>query len=521
MAKDPSYSSTPERSVEEDQGYLVPNWDQRGIMDEGYAIQQNYDDASKYVDNELQSFLQGTTRFSMSSIAPGGTYEFGSGTLSAPGIRWAADTDSGFYLPAVADMAAVIGGIAITDWTATGFTVATGLGLKALGWANIGTTTDANAVGQLAAGVTGSGRLHFFRRYAGDGLINDGGATELLDGALTIYGVAAGERLDISTYSAGHTIGFRNPYGQLEFHTNLGGGWQPIMLLGGYATHSGVEIRNVADTDCIYLQFHTTSGPAIMTQVYTQLDFGVALTRNVRLTATDLSPITTGAVSLGTVSKVWGDGYFGTKVVIGTSEATITGENKLSIYSTGPAYILFRDTTNDIESFCGVSTSGSNSAVFGSATNHPIIFYSNNTARWVIGATGHLLGNTNNTYDIGDGTNNPRTGYFGTSLVIGATQHTFAAASVVINETQADCDFRIEGDSASHMFFLDATSTTENIALLTTAAPNWQTGDKILFIGDADTVPTGNPTSGGFLFSEGGALKWRGSGGTVTTIGPS
>ena len=123
MAKDPSYSSTPERSVEEDQGYLVPNWDQRGIMDEGYAIQQNFDDASKYVDNDLQSFLQGTSRFSMSSIAPGGTYEFGSGTLSAPGIRWAADTDSGFYLPAVGDMAAVIGGVEITSWTASGFTI--------------------------------------------------------------------------------------------------------------------------------------------------------------------------------------------------------------------------------------------------------------------------------------------------------------------------------------------------------------------------------------------------------------
>ncbi len=42
-----------------------------------------------------------------------------------------------------------------------------------------------------------------------------------------------------------------------------------------------------------------------------------------------------------------------------------------------------------------------------------------------------------------------------------------------------------------------------------------------MFIGNATTVPTGNPTGGGFLYVEGGALKWRGSSGTITTIGPA
>ncbi len=43
-------------------------------------------------------------------------------------------------------------------------------------------------------------------------------------------------------------------------------------------------------------------------------------------------------------------------------------------------------------------------------------------------------------------------------------------------------------------------------------------GDKVLGIADAATVPTTNPTGGGILYSQGGALKWRGSAGTVTTI---
>ena len=68
------------------------------------------------------------------------------------------------------------------------------------------------------------------------------------------------------------------------------------------------------------------------------------------------------------------------------------------------------------------------------------------------------------------------------------------------------------------MFFTDATSTTENIALLATGAPNWQTMDRGLFIGNTETAPTGNPSSGGFMWVEAGALKYRGSSGTVTTI---
>lgn len=39
-----------------------------------------------------------------------------------------------------------------------------------------------------------------------------------------------------------------------------------------------------------------------------------------------------------------------------------------------------------------------------------------------------------------------------------------------------------------------------------------------LFIPDLTTAPTGNPTGGGYMYVEAGALKYRGSSGTVTTI---
>ncbi len=44
------------------------------------------------------------------------------------------------------------------------------------------------------------------------------------------------------------------------------------------------------------------------------------------------------------------------------------------------------------------------------------------------------------------------------------------------------------------------------------------TGRGVFALSNASVVPTTNPTGGGVLFAEGGALKWRGSSGTVSTI---
>jgi len=103
----------------------------------------------------------------------------------------------------------------------------------------------------------------------------------------------------------------------------------------------------------------------------------------------------------------------------------------------------------------------------------------------------------------------------------GSVSHTIVSGAneYAINDGQGDCDFRVEGDSISHLLFTDATATTENIALLAAAAPNWQAMDRGIFIGEASVVPTGNPASGGFLYVEGGALKYRGTSGTITTLG--
>ena len=43
-------------------------------------------------------------------------------------------------------------------------------------------------------------------------------------------------------------------------------------------------------------------------------------------------------------------------------------------------------------------------------------------------------------------------------------------------------------------------------------------GAVVCFIANATTVPTSNPSGGGILYVQGGALKYRGSSGTITTI---
>lgn len=60
-------------------------------------------------------------------------------------------------------------------------------------------------------------------------------------------------------------------------------------------------------------------------------------------------------------------------------------------------------------------------------------------------------------------------------------------------------------------------ATTYNTTLLANAG-SYGGGSGVLFVGNATTVPTTNPTAGGILYVEAGALKYRGSSGTVTTI---
>jgi len=62
-------------------------------------------------------------------------------------------------------------------------------------------------------------------------------------------------------------------------------------------------------------------------------------------------------------------------------------------------------------------------------------------------------------------------------------------------------------------------AATISLALFGTGS--FGSGSGVLFVGNANTNPSTNPTGGGVLYSNAGAGTWRGSGGTITPFGPA
>lgn len=74
------------------------------------------------------------------------------------------------------------------------------------------------------------------------------------------------------------------------------------------------------------------------------------------------------------------------------------------------------------------------------------------------------------------------------------------------------------GDDAGGLA-IGITDSALNVGFWTDSA--FGSGQKVIGIQNATAVPSTNPSGGGVLYVEGGALKYRGSSGTVTTIAPA
>jgi len=84
--------------------------------------------------------------------------------------------------------------------------------------------------------------------------------------------------------------------------------------------------------------------------------------------------------------------------------------------------------------------------------------------------------------------------------------------------SDTDIDLKISTKGAGSTYI--SSGGNGNIGLFTTSG-SFGFGAKVIFIANAGTVPSSNPTGGGILYVEGGALKYRGSSGTITTIAPA
>jgi hypothetical protein len=115
----------------------------------------------------------------------------------------------------------------------------------------------------------------------------------------------------------------------------------------------------------------------------------------------------------------------------------------------------------------------------------------------------------------------------GTAAITPLVARAAASQSANIQEWQDSTGATLASigtNGAINTGFLANTNGTTNLILGTNRntqignTSSFGGGQLVLGITNATTVPSTNPTGGGILYAEGGALKWRGSSGTVTTI---
>lgn len=80
---------------------------------------------------------------------------------------------------------------------------------------------------------------------------------------------------------------------------------------------------------------------------------------------------------------------------------------------------------------------------------------------------------------------------------------------------------RTTGAFIDRTLFVDSNSNVAVAEGLPPTEVDYHDGQGVIYVSEVTTAPTGNPTAGGYLYIEGGALKYRGTSGTVTTIAPA
>ena len=454
---------------------------------------------------------------------------------------------------------------------------------KVYGYSRFGTTTLSNALGDLAAGLTGAAQTWYDQSAATHYWYNASGVV------MASIDLSATPHTQFLWTSRGVSIAPNAVGGVVSINRNstTGGLYSSghfALSLVANTTNLRYEVYNTAGTLIAgyavtatgWAQNAGTGGAAFGTPAVTLAagDFAVGSSSTNRVYWVDASRSLTIDAASGTpqivlrnntagssASFYWvtsgaGEGYFGytTNLNIGTTTAAGAAiTSRARFMSDGTVRLLVGATfgadaaptnsaTVDIQGSLGVGAHGTTlanaDACFGSSSTNKAFWDDNIFTFFVMGCEN--VGTTTDATEVGawsagktgkgrlffrtaGGTNGvflkmyDAAGNVAVSLLAGDS----SAGAWVFNESAGDNDFRVEGQSLAYMLFLDASSATENLVLLTTAAPAFNSMDGGIFLGDATTAPTGNPTAGIYVWSEAGAGKARGGGGTVTTWAPS
>lgn len=212
----------------------------------------------------------------------------------------------------------------------------------------------------------------------------------------------------------------------------------------------------------------------------------------------------------------------------------------------GSGDITFNNiVTNDIVAFGNISSAGTTFTATLSASTFTIltqnVLGSTNSSS-ITGQTGSVVNGTSGTFIFatglasGSGTSGPllvRTG----NSVTGSSGQAFLQSGQVTSGSGGSGSVNLVTGSVVAGASGDINMTTGTNSGGTSGNINMKSngsgvsigqiggsfggGKNVIFIANATTIPNANPTGGGVLYVQSGALKYRGSSGTVTPIAPA
>jgi hypothetical protein len=285
----------------------------------------------------------------------------------------------------------------------------------------------------------------------------------------------------------------------------------------GIGTSSPTNLLSVAGNANV--TGNTTLGDASTDTVTVTGYMGVGVAPNSTIGALVYSPQgSTGTSQYGVFSqaKVTSSatsGAYGSVVQVLTPATAMTLTNAYGFYAFNASKGAGSTITNQHGLYVADQTQGTNNfgvaSEVSSGTNKWNIYASGTAANYFAGKA--LFGHTSSA-------NAGQINVLGTVRVVDAGAETNALLTTVTGSTST-IETRygtplIFGTGATERLRIDASGS---FLLGGTTTP----GARVMYIANATTVPASNPSGGGVMYVEGGALKYRGSSGTVTTIAPA
>jgi hypothetical protein len=360
---------------------------------------------------------------------------------------------------------AVSGAIALAQITGIDPNVAT--------W--MGTPTAANMRTAMGADRTGTGAMVFAN-------------TPTL--VTPVLGAATGTSLDTTgAITAGGSANFKASIQPLVGSTTT---WGAVYILAGATAPSASNLALASNGTDTFLNSPLASGSVVIAR-----GFGTGM-----MTFTPTLNFTPNPVAIGTTPAT--TGYV--RVPYGVSLTTLLGTKD----SGGTDRAVISQTGNSVR--LGVLTAlnaevqGSNVDLYGSTRVGILNTNGSGFALLVDSATASFG------LPVAFGTN---------PASAGAVRLANASAINWRNAANNADLLGIAINSSNNLSFGNSAVGVASFNAVNTAFNGFATfggGLNVIGIANANTVPSTNPTAGGILYAEAGALKWRGPSGTVTTI---